>query len=134
MLVREDSQAKIPLPHTTQGQNVGSIHKVKQTTRSADENIATLLELRSLMGQRSTSIHNARAQHGTVAKTASLIKDLGGKLSGRSNHKHQRLSADRIGLRVKSMPQIRTGSCELLGLSHQLGKNRNKESCSLSRT
>lgn len=111
---------------------MGPIHEVNQATRSGNEDITALLELLLLVNQRSTPIHNAGAQHGTVAQTASLIKDLSGKLPGRSNHKHQRFSANSIVSGVPVRPHKRPGSRELLSLSHQLGKNRDQKRSSFS--
>lgn len=122
------------LLHTAERQNVRLVHEVEQATRRADQNIAAFLELLSLVTDGSTSVHDAGTKHRTVAKTASLIKDLGRKLAGRSHDENQRFSTYGVDGRIKASSQIRASSCELFGLSHQLRKNGNEKRSGFSGT
>jgi hypothetical protein len=76
---------QVDLLETLQRKQVVLAHEVHQATRGGDENITTHLELLALVLGRSTTVYNARTQHGAVAQTTSLIKDLTSKLAGRAD-------------------------------------------------
>lgn len=103
------------------------VHEVEKTTRSTDEDVTSLLEFLALLTHRRTSVHHARTQHGAVAQSASLVKDLSGQLSSGSDNQHQRLGADGIHSRIEASRQVGTSCRELLGLSHQLREDGNEE-------
>ena len=117
---------------TAKRQNMRLLHKIKQPSRSSDEDIAALLEFVSLSPHGGTTIRNAGPQHGPVAETSSFIEDLGRQFTGRGHNQHQRLCANRVGHRVVSSAQVGTGSSQSLRLAHQLGKDGNEEGSGLS--
>jgi hypothetical protein len=55
--------------------------EIDETTRGTDQDITTLTKLGNLFAQRTTTIHNARTKHGTVAESTGFIEDLSGKFS-----------------------------------------------------
>jgi hypothetical protein len=54
-------------PNTVEGQDVRLVHEVLETSRSSDENVTSLLELITLLTDRTTTIDDTWPQHRTVA-------------------------------------------------------------------
>jgi hypothetical protein len=52
------------------------LHKIKETARSSDQDVATLLQLFPLFAHRTTAVDDAWAQHGTIAEATGLVEDL----------------------------------------------------------
>lgn len=115
-------------------ENVWLLHKVKQPSRSSDEDIATLLKLLSLVTSGSTTVSDTRTQHRAIAQTTGFVEDLCGQLASRGNDEHQRLRTNRVRGRVEFGSQIRTRCSKLLCLTHQLREHGNKESRSFARS
>lgn len=107
-------------------------HEIKKATGSSNEDVTSFLELISLKSGRGTSIHNARAKHGTVTETTSFIEDLGSQLTSWAYDQNQRLRANGISDRIKSLGDVWTRCSKLLRLSHELGENWNEESTRFS--
>ena len=108
-------------------------HEVHETTRCRDEDITAHLELLALVLGRCTAVDNARAQHGAVAETASLIEDLAGEFASGADDENKRLSADAVGHGVVAR-WVGTRGSELAGLAHQARQDGDKESSSLAGT
>ena len=113
---------------------MGLVHEIHESSRSADEDIASFLELISLVTHRSSTIHHTGAKHRTIAQTAGLVEYLGRKLSGGRNNQHQRFGTNSIGHRIKACGQVRTRGSQLSRLSHQLRKNGDQKCGRLSRS
>lgn len=118
---------------TTQRQNVRLSHKVEQSARSANKNVASLLKLQTLSCYWASSIHDARPQHGSVAETTGFIEDLCRQLTGRRNDQYKWLTGHCVSCRVKPGSRVRTRGCELLGLSHELREHWNEKGGRLPR-
>lgn len=118
---------------TAQRQNVRLSHEVEQSTRSTDQNVASLLEFQTLSRHWASTIHDARPQHGSVAKTARFIEDLRRQLTGRRNDQHKWFGSHCISGRIEPSSKVRTCSCELLCLAHELREHWNEEGGRLPR-
>ena len=118
---------------TTKRQDMRLVHEVDETTRSANQNVASLLQLHALLTDWTTAIDDAGTQHRAVAETASLIEDLSGQLTSRGNDDDQRFSTNRVKVLIEALAEIWARGSQLLGLSHQFGQDRNEEGCSFAR-
>jgi hypothetical protein len=125
---------RVKSPDTSKRQDVGLAHDIDESTRSGNEDVATLVELSNLFTDRATAICDAGTKHGPIAQTTSLIEDLAAELASRSNNKNQRLSTDAVTVRVEAVGKVGTRSSKLLGLPHELGEDRDQECCSLAGT
>lgn len=112
---------------TLHAQDVRLVHQILETTRSTDEKVAALGELLKVAAHGDTTVGAHRAQHGTVTKTAGLVKDLLSKLTGRNHDDNKRLGADASSLHGG------TRALQLADLAHQLGDDRDQISGSLAR-
>lgn len=119
--------------NTTEGETVATTHDVTKATRSSDEKIATLGELVQLITHGSTTVSDARAKHGAIAETTSLVEDLTAQFTGGGNDKNQRLSSNTVNAIVEVLRNVGTSSSQLLGLAHELGDSRNQISSGLAR-
>jgi hypothetical protein len=104
-------------------------HEVKQTTWSGDKDIAAFGELLFLLTNWCTTVGNTRAKHRAIAETATLIEDLAAQLAGWGNDENQRLSSNCVAIGNKAIGKVGTRSSQFLGLSHELGQDRD-EVCS----
>jgi hypothetical protein len=86
----------ISLPNTAKRQDVSLRHKIEKTTRSRNENIASLLKLFTLKARRSTAISNTGTEHRSVAKTASIVKDLSCQFTSRADDQNQGLGSNSV--------------------------------------
>ena len=64
------------LLEATEGEQIVVLHEVHEATGGGDEDVASHLELLVLALGGSTTIDDARTQHGAVAQTTSLVEDL----------------------------------------------------------
>jgi hypothetical protein len=117
---------------TLQSQNFRAINEVHETTRGANDNITTLLELLDLLADRATSIDDARAKHRAVTKAPSLVKDLGRKLTARADNENEGLGSNARSDAFLIGDRIGTRSSELLGLTHELRNDGHQECSSLA--
>src|SRR6187402_3401895 len=95
---------------TLKGQDMRTVDKVTKTTRSANEDIASLLKLQDLLTDWATTIDDTRAKHGTIAETTGLIEDLGSQLSTWCYNQNQWLSANTRGDTRLEGGRVRTRS------------------------
>lgn len=116
------------LLETSHGQSVRIPHEVHKATGSGNKDVATLLQLLTLVFHWSTTVHHARAQHGTIAETTRFIEDLTGQLASWADDKDERLSTN------TRLVSGRTWSLKHTSLAHQLGEDRQEEGCSLAGT
>ena len=75
------------LPESGEGQKIATAHEVHETTRSSNQDVATLPQLVHLLPTRSSTVNDTRTEHRAVAETPSFIKDLSGQFACRSNDK-----------------------------------------------
>jgi len=106
---------------------------ILETAGGSDENVAPKMEICELISARTTTVEKAGPKHRTVAQAARLVEDLDCKLASGADNQHKRLSANSISARVVA-GWVWPGCSELLGLAHQLGKDRDEVSGRLSRT
>ena len=69
--------------------NPAPLHHVHQPSRSCHEQQTATLQVSNLCSNVCTSVHHTGTHTGPVGKLASLIVDLGGKLSGGSEDEAQ---------------------------------------------
>lgn len=81
-------------------QEIVVLHKVHEASWSGNQDVTAHLELLALIPSGSTSIHNARAQHCTVAQATSQVERLSSELAGRTHNQYQRLGTDPVCKRV----------------------------------
>lgn len=106
-------------------------HDVLQATGSPNEDITSETEIGKLVSTRTTTVEKARTQHATVAQATTFIEDLDSELASWADNEHQWLSLHRVGDRVVPS-RVRSGSCELLDLTHQLRQDRDEVGASLA--
>lgn len=119
--------------HTAKSESLGAINHVCQTTRSPDQDVATLAELLFLGAHRATTINHAGPKHGPIAELPGFVEDLNRQLPRRQHDDDERLSAEHDVSRRVIGRGVRAVSREFLGLSHQLVQDRNEISASLAR-
>ncbi|KAM3526830.1 hypothetical protein MY4038_006634 [Beauveria bassiana] len=86
------------------------LNKGDKSSRSSDEHVAATIELIDLLNKRHATIHDPRAQHGPVAKLASLVENLHGQFARRCDNEHQRLGSNLIPALAKcDRPEVVPG-------------------------
>jgi hypothetical protein len=119
---------------TSERQDVGLGHEVKQATRGGDKDVTALGKLSLLLANRTAAVSDARTQHRAIAETTRLIKNLAAELTGGSNDEDEWFRTDSVTLRIETVGEVGARSSKLLGLAHKLGETRDHVSSSLTGT
>lgn len=122
----EDSELE-----TSERQQVHVLHEVHQTSRSGNEDVAPHLELLALVPAGGAAVDDARAQHGAIAETTSLIEDLARQLASGADDENERLGTNSVSQRIVSR-RVGAGCRKLASLAHQLGEDGKQECSSLA--
>lgn len=107
----------------TERQVVRPIHKVNQSARGRNQDIATKSQLVHLVADGTATVDHAWTKHASVAKLAGFHENLNGQLAGGNDDTNQRLGAgDRVEARSVGN-WVGARSRQLLRLSHELVQN-----------
>lgn len=118
---------------STKRQVVGTVHKVDETTRRGNQNVAAKRQLIDLVSNGATTVNNARPQHAAVTELSGLHKDLDGQLTSWTDDTHQGFSANNGIEAWTILGGVGTRSSKLLGFAHQFVQDGHQIGSGLAR-